>query len=201
MQGSMQLRTKLWIEAENERSAGKMEYVELSQICYEGMKTLDIEIAVMKYIGIRQNLIVPNVSWGIGSNTFNLHECDILSLSKSGYATEVEIKVTKPDLLKDAKKWHGHHHNHIAYLFFAVPKLLEGIALANIPERAGLFVVDKYSNKTRTWFSVKQIRPCQKNSDAEKWSDQDRYKLARLGTMRILKLKEKIIKLQNQQLL
>jgi len=46
------------------------------------MKSLDIEIAVMEYLGTRTNLIVPNVSWGM-----DLHECDILSLSKAGYAT------------------------------------------------------------------------------------------------------------------
>ena len=163
------------------------------------MKTIDIEIAVMKHIGIRQNLIVPNVSWGISSNTLNLHECDILSLSKSGYATEVEIKVSKHDLLKDGEKWHGHHHNYIANLFFAVPELLEGIALTNIPERAGLFVAKKYTPGNEIF--IEQVRACQRNKDAVKWNEIDRYKLARLGTMRILGLKQKIRKLQNQQLI
>jgi len=158
------------------------------------MKTLDIEIAVMKYLGIRQNMIVPNVSWGM-----YLHECDILCLSKVGYATEVEIKITKYDLLKDKEKWHGHYDEKIAYLFFAVPESLKLIALAQIPERAGLFVAEK--KKSNGEISIVQIKNCLKNKNAIKWDDKERSKLGRLGTMRILKLKEKIRKLQNQQLL
>lgn len=157
------------------------------------MKSLDIEIAVMEYLGTRANLIVPNISYGL-----DLHECDILSLARSGYATEVEIKVSKHDLLKDKEKWHGHHDNKIAEFFFAVPELLEEIALANIPERAGLLIIEKYYDGD---VGVKLIKPCQRNENAVKWSDKERCKLARLGAMRILKLKEKIRNLQNQQLL
>ena len=162
------------------------------------MKTIDVEIAVMRYIGIRQNLVVPNVSWGISLNNQDLHECDILSLTKSGYATEVEIKVSKYDLLKDREKGHNHRHNHIARLFFAVPELLEDVALINIPDRAGLLVVRKDRNDGKIY--VEQVRVCQRNMKAITWTDEDRYKLARLGTMRILGLKEKTRKLQNQQL-
>ena len=162
------------------------------------MKTLDIEIVVMKRMGIRQNLVVPNISWGMYLDHKPLHECDILSLSKSGYATETEIKVSKYDLLKDKEKRHGHHHSHIAQLFFAVPELLEGIALENIPERAGLFVAKK---NYEGYIYIEQVRACQRNTKAVKWTDENRYKLARLGTMRILNLKEKIQKLKNQQLL
>jgi len=163
------------------------------------MKTLDIEIAIMQYIGIRQHLIVPNVSWGISSKTLSLHECDILSLSKSGYATEFEIKVSKYDLLKDKEKWHGHSHEYIADFFFVVPEKLKDIALFNIPERAGLFVANKVIQDGCIY--VEQERACKRNVNAIKWTDEDRYKLARLGTMRILKLKENIQKLKNQQLL
>lgn len=167
------------------------------------MKTLDIEIAVMNYIGIRQHLVVPNISWGIGSLTKALHECDILSLSNSGYATEWEIKVSKHDLIKDKEKYHGHSHEYIADFFFVVPEKLKLIALKYIPERAGLFVVKKYRPESFKGggFHIDRIKSCLRNKNAVKWSDQDRYKLARLGTMRILALKEKISKLQNQQLL
>lgn len=161
------------------------------------MKTIEIEIAVMEYLNIRQNLIVPNISWGIA----NLHECDLLSLSQSNYATEVEIKVSKHDLLKDREKKHGHKHNHIAQLFFAVPKNLKEIALQVIPERAGLLIVTKYKYKTHfeeiyKWDNkVSFVRQCERNKNAVKWSDKERNDLARLGTMRILGLKKKIMKI------
>lgn len=158
------------------------------------MKSLDIEIAIMDYIGIRYHLIVPNISYGM-----DLHECDILSLSKLGYATEFEIKVSKHDLLKDKEKWHGHHDKKIAQLFFVVPEKLKLIALKYIPERAGLFVAIK--DPITGEIEVERIKSCLKNKNAVKWSEEDRCKLARLGAMRILKLKEKIRNLQNQQLL
>ena len=88
------------------------------------MKIVDIEIAIMKHICVRKNIIVPNVSWGIQGKDFKpLHECDLLSLSLSGYATEIEIKTSKADLLKDKEKEHKHKHDHILIknLYFAVP--------------------------------------------------------------------------------
>ena len=154
------------------------------------MKTIEIEIALMRYLGIRTNLIVPNVSWGIAG----LHECDILSLSASNYATEIEIKVTKYDLLKDKEKAHNHVHNHITYFYYAVPEGLEDIALESIPGRAGLYVITCNLNTydpSLVGHEVKLIRKCQRNGAAIKWSEKERHQLARLGAMRILGLKIK----------
>ena len=158
------------------------------------MTTIEIEIAVMEHFGIRQNLIVPNISWGIAG----LHECDILSLNRTGYATEVEIKTSKADLLQDKKKKHNHRHNHIADLYFAVPENLRKIALEVIPERAGLFIIKKYEDND-DYFKVSEltagayeVKPSTRNKDAVKWTEKERYQLARLGTMRILALKKKL---------
>lgn len=158
------------------------------------MNTLDMEIALMKELDIRRNIIVPNVSWGING----LHECDLLLLTKSGYAWEIEIKVSKSDLLKDKEKSHNHSHNHILQLFFAVPYKLREIALEEIPENAGLYTVRKRT-KIYEWesdFVVKLERSAKRNTSAIKWNDKDVLKLTRLGTMRILGLKEKINRLR-----
>lgn len=152
------------------------------------MKTLEMEIAVMRWLDIRKNLIVPNISFGMG-----LHECDLLSLTKSGYATEVEIKVSKADLLKDKLKPHGHESKMIKYLYFAVPEKLEKVALQEIPERAGLLVVRCRSDKKSY---VSTMRFPKQRKGAVKWSEKERMNLARLGTMRILGLKNNILKLK-----
>lgn len=154
------------------------------------IKTIEVEIAVMRWMGIRANLVVPNVSWGISDKYRSLHECDIISLSRSGFATEVEIKVSKHDLLKDGDKKHGHKHNLIANLYFAVPEKLKELALEVIPERAGLLVVEKLDGKS----FAKMVRSPERNKYCIKWDTTKRYQLARLGTMRILGLKEKILK-------
>lgn len=63
------------------------------------MTTLEMEIALMRELNIRKNIIVPNVSFGMYFKGYGaLHECDLLCLSKSGYATEIEIKIIKSDL-------------------------------------------------------------------------------------------------------
>ena len=63
------------------------------------MKAIDIELAVSNYLNPRTNLIVPNVHWGMC-----LHECDLLVITRSGYAWEVEIKVSRVDLIKNKEK-------------------------------------------------------------------------------------------------
>ena len=163
------------------------------------MKTIEMEVAIMKACNIRQNLVVPNVSWGLWVDHRNggaLHECDILSLSNRGYATEIEIKVSKSDLLKDGHKKHSHEHNLIARLYFAVPEKLKDIALGCIPERAGLYVVkDVVYNKNYTRRVVSEVKSPKRNKQAMAWDDKQRYQLARLGAIRILGLKSKIISL------
>jgi len=44
------------------------------------MKTIEMEIAFARYFGIRQNLIIPNVSWGMDT-----HECDLFVLTPARY--------------------------------------------------------------------------------------------------------------------
>lgn len=172
--------------------------------------TLDIEIAVIDYFRPRQNLIVPNVSWGMHNKEYrSLHECDVLVLSGDNYATEVEIKISKADLLKDREKKHGHHHNLIRRLYFAVPSKLKDIALESIPDHAGLLVVsnavkNQYVFKDSTYrkieyVKVDEVRPCKINTIAVKWTDTQRLQLARLGTMRILGLKRKIQELNGKK--
>jgi hypothetical protein len=163
------------------------------------MKTIDIEIALMQHLNIRQNIVVPNVSFGIkrqikfGSWLENewdvLHECDILDVTPSGYATEYEIKVSKSNFLADKKKKHKHDSRFIKRLFYIVPKDMKDWALENLPEGAGLcFVTDS----GRVYF-IKNA-PIRKN--AFKWTNEEMFKLARLGAMRILPLKRLIKKQQ-----
>jgi len=152
------------------------------------LKTIDIEVALMMHYKVNKKLIVPNVSWGLG---IGLHECDLLILTPTGYATEIEIKISKADLLTDKNKKHSHLHNHIKYFYFCVPEKLEEIALTEIPARAGLYVINDK-------FKIKEVRKPINNKECVKWDEQLMFKLAKLGTMRILTLKKNIIKLNNK---
>ena len=149
------------------------------------MKTIEIEVALMSHIGVRQNIIVPNVSW-----SFLPYEADLVVLTKSNYATEIEIKVSKADLKKDKEKKHNHNSNLFKYLYFAVPVELTEFALTEIPEKAGLYEIGRYGNRN----FVKQIKPPILNKNHVKWNIDQRLKLAELGCMRILGLKKRAIK-------
>jgi hypothetical protein len=146
--------------------------------------TLELEVAIARQYNPRRHIIVPNVSWGA-----NIHECDLLILSKSGYATEVEIKVSLSDLKKDFTKKHKHDSDKIKYLWYCVPDYHKDIALELIPEKAGLLIAQRYQNKTL----ITHVRESTARVNCKKWSDEEMMNVMRLGCMRIWNLKSTII--------
>ena len=143
----------------------------------EKLKTIDMETALARHFNPLINLIVPNISWGM----FN-HECDLLVVTKAGYAWEIEIKISLSDLKKDKLKRHNHqdHFNRIKYLYFALPYYLEK-HIEHVPKRAGIIIVGKD-------LFCRKIKKPVKNSDY-KFTAEDRYKVARLGAIRVWSLK------------
>ena len=149
--------------------------------------TRELEIALSRYFGIQKNIIVPNVT---RSSMLMHYEMDLCILSWKGrYATEVEIKISKSDLKADTKKWHHHsydfNYNRIKYLWFAMPECLKGNEEI-IPPHAGILYVDKYGR-------INVHRKSISNKNARKWDDADSLRLARLSTLRVWSLKEKMM--------
>lgn len=147
---------------------------------------LEMEVEIANYFSPRVNLIVPNISWGMW-----LHECDLLVITPSNYAYEVEIKTDKYDLIKDAQKRHKHNSDKIKKLYFGIPYYLQDY-INHIPERAGIIVVGT-SLYCRN--NVKKTREAQVCGDY-KFSDEERYNVARLGSMRIWGLKKALNELK-----
>ncbi len=152
--------------------------------------TPQMEVALANYFNYRKNLIVPNVCWGM-----DLHECDLFILSQASYATEVEIKVSMADLRADAKKRHGHRSNRIKRLYFALPIELGDKHHAEImevvPERAGVLFV---RNQDKQWWPQPRVIKSREavNQKTSRFTETERYKVARLGAMRIWELKRKL---------
>ena len=153
--------------------------------------TIEMEEKLARYFNPRQNIIVPNVSWG-----FYIHECDLLVLRKSGHLLEIEIKISKADLKKDAEKSHKHidYYDRVRELWFAIPDYLQD-CIEYIPERAGVIIVNK-NHDWGTYLNCKEIRQPKINTKAEKLCENEKLMLARLGTMRIWSLKRKIIEMK-----
>jgi hypothetical protein len=154
------------------------------------LKTIDVELAVSNFLNPRQNLIVPNVHWGM-----DIHECDLLVITPAGYGWEIEIKVNKADLIKDASKWHRHIDHRIKDLWFAIPKQLEPF-IDHIPERAGIIIVDTVPPHGD--HRCTKIRLPISNQSPYKFSEEEKYKVARLGALRIWGLKRKVRELANK---
>jgi len=158
------------------------------------ISTIEIECEIAKYFGIRKNIIVPNISWGLSG----MHECDIFIIKPTGFAVEVEIKISKSDLLADFKKDHNHidRKNRICEFYYAMPKDLYEKCKDLIPEGAGIISTEWYYNAyymkwvlhTTTQRGATRIKGAKRLTDAEQ------LKVAKLGTMRIWTLKAKIIK-------
>ena len=147
------------------------------------MNILEIELAISRFFGVRQHLMVPNVSWGLG-----IHECDMFVVTKKGYANEVEIKLNKYDLKRDLNKNHGHRSRLIRRLFFAIPEsLLESQNF--IPIHAGIIVVFNHNSIN----FCKLIRPAVINKIAKPLTQEQLIHLGRLASMRIWSLKQSFL--------
>jgi hypothetical protein len=154
------------------------------------MHSGDIEIALANHLGTNCNLIVPNISYGLGFH----YELDLLVVTKSGYADEIEIKISKSDLKADAKKEHGHHSEKIKRLYFAVPKFMEEYALKNIPKRAGLFII----NEKNGFIYVTCVKVADRNKTARKLNEKEINHLYELVALRMWSLKRALYSLQRR---
>jgi hypothetical protein len=161
------------------------------------LKTDEMEVALARYFNPRQKLVVPRIAWGFSNIS---HECDLIVLTKSGYLYEVEIKISKQDLIKDIKKNHHHNSEYIKFLYFAIPDYLKD-GMDKIPERAGILVVSRNTEHQRSdsklsyGFNVVIMRKPQLQSK-HKLTDEERYQIARLGALKIWGLKEKLLEME-----
>lgn len=154
------------------------------------MITTEIEVALMRYFDFRANTIVPNLS-----ESMLPYEADVVVVTKSGYATEIEIKVSKSDLMADFKKKRFHDSKLFKRFYYAVPEELKEFALSVIPESAGLLVATRLDDGDVIMLKERNAEVRRFHKKWEPWRIAD---LQRLGTMRIFSLKQKILTLERK---
>lgn len=132
------------------------------------------------------SMVIPNVYWAFGH-----YEKDLVVITKAGYAWEIEIKVSRADLIKDKEKRHNHtaYNDKFKFLYFAIPKELES-HIEHIPEGAGIIIVSEEDRAT-WWRGCKIIREPQKKSDY-KLSVEEQLSIARLSAHRMWVMKKKM---------
>lgn len=84
----------------------------------------------------RSDIMVPNVSWGLLP-----YEADFVSVSRSGYMTEVEIKRSFQDFKKDFTKEHNHDDERVYRFYYCVPE--------SIYEKVTAYLDEKYEGKSK----------------------------------------------------
>lgn len=144
----------------------------------------DIEVSIAKYYGVRQHIIVPNCYINFGTSAD--HECDLIVIKRSGYAEEIEIKMSKSDLKADFKKKHGHIDERLQHLFYAMPVELYEQCKDLIPEYAGVLTITKYDD-----CAVTRCVKAAPKKQCRKLTETEQLKIARLGVMRVWNLKSK----------
>ena len=149
------------------------------------VQEIEDAIILMHAGGIRSNLCVPNVSWGMGID----YEADLLVVSKSGYCTEYEIKRSYSDFLADMKKDECAHKAPWVYRFFyVIPEGIKDKVLGYFKDK-GEAVPGILSYDERGILSV-----CGRHSyidGGRKMFIEEMLKLARLGTLRYWNLRNK----------
>ena len=157
--------------------------------------TIEMELAIATKFGVRTNIIVPNLSWGLQG----MHECDLFIVKMSGYGAEIEIKRSKSDLLADFKKGHNHkdRFNRIKEFYYAFPESMLKTCEELIPKDAGIIICRRSDWGKKLVYASFHRDPVPIKT-ARKLTTEEQFKVARLGTMRIWTLKNKLIQLQKK---
>jgi hypothetical protein len=154
------------------------------------LTTIEMELAIAGFFGIRQNIIVPNISWGLLK-----YECDVLIITKSACGIEVEIKRSKSDMQADFKKRHKHDDPRIREFYYCFPFDIYESCKDLVPEEAGILVV--YQSIYHNYAKEEKKPVIRKNW--RKLTKEEIYTAARLGSMRIWNLKNTIINLKKDK--
>ena len=163
----------------------------------------EIELIIAKWrdFDYTKRLVVFNVHGSSGELPI-WHECDVLVCSKAGYLTEIEIKRSYSDFLADFKKKHDHKSEYIKYFYYCVPEkikervveFLNGLKNKN-DWRTGAGVIS-FRDEYDDWLDFDKAP--KENKRCAKLNTEQMLYLARMGSMRVITLKKKIIETEKK---
>lgn len=153
------------------------------------IEEIEIALAESRDFSYLKNLMVFNV-YGLSELLPIQHECDVLVMTKAGYLSEIEIKRSWTDFLADFKKEHHHDSEYIKKFYYCVPlsivdKVAEYLSANN--EKCGIITYDE-SGYIRVYWATNGI-PYPKKLFLEQ-----QLELARLGCMKVITAKKKLLK-------
>lgn len=159
---------------------------------------IELSIAKSRDFDFSKKLVVFNV-FGTGGVLPIWHECDVLVCTNAGYLTEIEIKRSYADFLNDFKKEHNHQSRYIKNFYYCIPEKIKDKVIGFLDSfenrddwrtKAGIIIFKEDDD----WIYI--IREATQNKDCIKITTEQKLYLARLGSMRVMNLKRKILKLE-----
>jgi hypothetical protein len=105
--------------------------------------------------------------------------------------TEIEIKISKADLIRDLQKPHKHYDERIRQIYFAGPQSMEQSFFEFAPPDAGIITV--YKNTSGKSYQCSMRRNAKSRKHFISFTDKEIRELLRLGNMRYWMLQKKII--------
>nr|DAW63151.1 MAG TPA: DNA repair protein MmcB-like protein [Caudoviricetes sp.] len=176
--------------------------METNRTLYE----IEIALAKSRHFDFTKNIVVFNIN-GVSCKLPIFHECDMLVLSKSGYLTEIEIKRSWSDFLEDFNKKHSHESmGLIKYFYYCIPESLLKKAYDKLEEKnrnySGIITYDEdlkiklHGHRDRVKVNLEGAYSYRfiTNKTYRKLYLEEQLEVARLGTIKVIKLKEKISK-------
>ena len=161
---------------------------------------IELIIAKSREFDYTKKLVVFNVNGNSGVLPI-WHECDVLVCTNTGYLTEIEIKRSYADFLNDFEKKHTHWSSYIKNFYYCVPfKIKDKVInyLNSIENKndwratAGAMVFyEDYD-----WIDI--VRVPAVNGKCQKLSIEQKLYLARLGNMRVITLKKKVLRIEKE---
>ena len=168
-----------------------------------GRRLIEIELALAEEFSWKRNIIAFNVN-GLSGKLAIFHECDMLVLTRAGYLTEIEIKRSFADFCNEFKK--SHHHESlgpdIKEFWYCVPEgILEKVQEKLSREKwlpSGIITYDedlilRFKGQPDIEGAVRLF-----SEHPRPLSPEQQLELARLGAMRQVTLRKKILSLEKK---
>ena len=123
--------------------------------------------------GLSSKELIQTKQGTVWTETAIHHECDILTVSPSYWATEVEIKISVNDLKADFKKQHNHNSKAIKYFYYCIPEHLLQKSLNIIPKNYGILVAKPYKFNENVYCKIEQYRKSKLNKESRKLTERE----------------------------
>ena len=140
----------------------------------------------------RVNTAVPNVTY------FSGYEMDLLIISKSGYATEIEVKLNISDFKNDFKKKKFHDCKMVTSMYYCVPSKIIDQVKAKLDTDFPKFGIISFEwvkgnpnldNSDHLYFEM--VKSAQKKYPAYKWNRFEIQKALYLCMLKMWSLRKK----------